>query len=93
MKNVNVKKATKTLMALLAVTAMLGLSGCTSQSDAERALKSTGHTDIQMTGYNFLACSEDDFYHTGFSAENREGRIVTGTVCSGLIFKSATVRY
>ena len=68
-------------------------TGCTSQSDAERALKAEGYENIQMTGYNILSCSEDDFYHTGFSAVNHKGRVVTGTVCSGLLFKSATIRY
>lgn len=80
-------------MAILAVTAMLGLSGCTSQKDAQRALTAEGYENIQYTGYNPFACSDDDFYHTGFSAVNEKGRLVTGTVCSGLFFKSATIRY
>ncbi|MCK5538635.1 MAG: hypothetical protein KAI79_17560 [Bacteroidales bacterium] len=80
---------------LLAV-ALLGailMTGCTSQSDAERALQAEGYENIQMTGYSIFSCSEDDFYRTGFSAVNQKGRVVTGTVCSGLLFKSATIRY
>ena len=80
------------LTLLAVITAML-FTGCTSQSDAERALKAEGYENIQMTGYNILSCSEDDFYRTGFSAVNHKGRVVTGTVCSGLLFKSATIRY
>ena len=80
---------------LLAV-ALLGailMTGCTSQSDAERALQAEGYENIQMTGYSIFSCSEDDFYRTGFSAVNHKGHVVTGTVCSGLLFKSATIRY
>ena len=75
-----------------AVLALL-LSGCTNKDDADRALSAQGFTNIQETGYDFFACSQDDFYHTGFKATNTNGKIVTGTVCSGLLFKSATIRY
>ena len=79
--------------ALLAAVLMLGLSGCTSPEDANRALQAEGYENIQMTGWNVLSCGQDDWYRTGFSATNEKGRIVTGTVCSGLLFKSATIRY
>jgi len=78
---------------LIGAIALLLLTGCTSQQDAERALDGAGFTNIQMTGYNFMACSEDDFYHTGFVAKNPQGNTVSGTVCSGMLFKSATVRF
>jgi len=78
---------------LLAVLMVLVLSGCTNKSDAERALKAQGFSDITVTGYSFFACSDDDFYHTGFSAINPKGEVVTGTVCSGLLFKNSTVRW
>ena len=67
--------------------------GCTSKEDANRALKSQGFTNIKVTGYNPLACSQDDFYHTSFTALNTKGEHISGTVCSGLIFKNATIRY
>lgn len=85
----NLKKAATFL--LLGSTALLG--GCTSERDARRALEAEGYSDIRITGYNFFACSKDDFFHTGFEAKNREGKRVTGTVCSGLFFKNATIRY
>lgn len=72
---------------------VIGLSACTDPSEATRVLSNEGYTEIQMTGYNMFACSEDDFYHTGFSAKNREGLVVTGTVCSGMLFKGSTIRY
>lgn len=68
-------------------------AGCTSPNDAYRALNSAGFTDIEIYGYDPWACSEDDFYHTKFSAVNPLGNRVDGTVCSGLLFKNATIRY
>ena len=69
------------------------ICGCTNSNDAKRALKASGFTDIKMTGYQWFACSQDDFYHTGFIATNAQGKQVKGTVCSGLLFKNATVRF
>lgn len=60
--------------------------GCT---DADNA----GFTDIQITGYKFFSCSEDDFQHTGFTAIGPTGKPVNGTVCSGLFLKNSTIRY
>ena len=77
---------------IVLIAAVLLMTGCTSKNDAERALRAEGFTDIKITGYDFLACSEDDFYHTGFVAK-RNGRTVRGTVCSGILFKGATIRY
>lgn len=69
------------------------LSACTNSDDAERALSAEGMTNIRITGYDWFACSKDDWYHTGFTATNSQGKQVSGVVCSGLIFKAATVRY
>jgi uncharacterized protein with NRDE domain len=69
------------------------IQGCTNRNHAYKALNSLGYTDIQYTGYNFFECSDDDFYHTGFRAKNPNGKLVTGTVCSGLLFKGSTVRF
>jgi hypothetical protein len=78
---------------LASILGMLILTGCTSQQDAERALNAQGFTNVKITGYNMFDCSEDDFYHTGFTAKNAQGNLVSGTVCSGMVFKSATIRY
>lgn len=69
------------------------LCSCTNTKDANKALTAMGFTNIKITGYSFLACSKDDFYHTGFIAKNPQGLSVTGTVCSGLFFKNSTVRF
>ena len=69
------------------------LASCSNSNDAYKALTSMGFSDIRITGYKFWACSEDDFYHTGFVAKNAQGFEVSGTVCSGMFFKNSTVRF
>lgn len=72
---------------------MFLLASCSNSNDAHKALTSMGFSDIRITGYKFWACSEDDFYHTGFVAKNAQGLEVSGTVCSGMFFKNSTVRF
>ena len=69
------------------------VAGCTAPKKATRLLESQGYTDVEITGYKFWGCSEDDRFHTGFRAKGVTGREVSGVVCSGLIFKGATVRF
>ncbi len=80
-------------MKRLILLMLLSLSSCTNSNDGYKALTSMGFTEIEFTGYSFWGCSEDDFYHTGFRAKNPQGMIVTGTVCSGFLFKKSTVRF
>lgn len=79
----------KTLIAALAVAA--ALTACSSRSEAERAVTALGFTDVKTTGYRLFGCSEDDNFHTGFEATDKNGKRVTGVVCSGFL-KGATVR-
>jgi hypothetical protein len=81
------------LRKILILALLVCVSSCTSKSDADRALTAMGFTDIEVTGYSLFACSQDDFYHTGFTATNTNGKKVTGTVCSGFLFKNSTVRF
>jgi len=78
-------------LTTLALTILL--CACTNSDDANRALTAQGFTNIRMTGYDWFACAKDDFYHTGFEAKNSNGLAVSGVVCSGIIFKSATIRF
>lgn len=73
--------------------AALALAGCSDASTATRALQDAGYSDIQTTGYSFFSCGQDDTFATGFTATNPAGRRVSGTVCSGLLFKGATIRF
>lgn len=80
----------KTVIFILVAALVVG---CTNKEDANRALNAQGFTNIEILGYDFFGCSKDDFYHTKFSADNISGIRVTGTVCSGFMFKNATIRY
>jgi len=77
-------------LTILALTILL--CACTNDNDAKRALMGMGFTDINTTGYQVFGCSEDDHFHTGFTAKNPNGQQVSGVVCSGF-FKAGTVRF
>ena len=77
---------------LTIVVVMVFLSGCTDKNTANKTLESAGFTDVKITGWNPLACGKDDTYATGFTAINPQGKVVEGTVCSG-VFKGATIRF
>lgn len=81
----------KTLALSIVLAALL--AGCTDGSTARHALDSAGYTDIRTYGYDWFACGQDDFFATRFSAKNPAGKTVSGVVCSGLFFKSATIRF
>lgn len=79
---------------LVAVIA-LGLlaSGCSRPDHARQVLADNGFTEIHITGWSPFSCSDDDMFSTGFRARGVNGRFVTGTVCSGFLFKGATLRF
>lgn len=76
---------------LLLTLTLLVLTGCTNADKATSVLHKQGYTDIEITGYDFFACSEDDLYATGFEAKSVTGEFISGTVCSGM-FKGNTIR-
>lgn len=84
-------------MRKLAATSMLifALSGCSSaaelEADVDRALRNFGFANGRNYVRCFLCCSKDDIYRFVWTAENRDGRTVTGQACSGF-FKGWTVR-
>lgn len=57
-----------------------------------RILNDSGYTNVELTGYRWRGCSEDDTYATGFNATSAVGRSVNGVVCSNLFGKGATIR-
>ncbi len=73
---------------------VIGLTACTDAGTATRILKAQGYKDVQITGYRFFGCGEQDQYRTGFKAIGPSGDQVEGVVCSGISFlgKSSTVR-
>lgn len=76
----------------LVIVAFFSLAGCTRPDQARRVLTAEGFTDIDITGYGWFACSDDDTFHTAFVAK-KNGQEVRGVVCAGLFFKGATVRF
>jgi hypothetical protein len=75
------------LIVLVAVT----LAGCSSENDARKALTGAGYSNIQTDGYSVFGCSEDDTFHTKFTAKGPSGQPVEGVVCSGWL-KGGTIR-
>lgn len=81
------------LVAIFVVMVIVAaLAGVTDEKTAARILESEGVSSVRWTGYDFFACSEGDWYHTGFAGV-KNGKQVTGVVCSGLVMKASTVRY
>ena len=78
---------------IIIILAAMFVSGCTDAPKATAVLTAQGYKNIQITGYNFFACSKDDFYHTGFTAISPNGQSVSGTACQGLLFKGTTLRF
>ena len=78
---------------ILTLLISLLLFGCANSEDARGLLAEAGYTDISFTGYNALACSEDDYYHFGFTATNPQGETVNGTICSDMLFRSARIMH
>jgi len=62
-----------------------------SDQKLQNALHAAGYQDVQLTGYRFFACSEDDLFHNGFEAKGAGGVQISGVVCSAPL-KGMTIR-
>ena len=79
----------KKLLPLLLVLAACG----TDNESAKETLLDAGYSEIHLEGYAPFVCSEDDMYHTKFTALNPSGsRNVKGVVCCGYL-KGCTIRH
>lgn len=79
----------KIKLFLLAL-ALFGLTSCTQPDKAYMILERDGYTNINIEGYAWFGCSEDDNYRTKFTAI-KNNQSVEGVVCSGFM-KGSTVR-
>ena len=72
---------------------LLGLIiSCTDNETATNALLDAGYHPIEVGGYGWLECSEDDVYATRFKAYSSDStRVVEGCVCQGW-WKGKTIR-
>jgi hypothetical protein len=69
--------------------------GCSrNHGEIMRILEAEGCENVVDHGADIIfdGCSDSDFYNNQFSCR-KNGRAVTGVVCSGLISKGATIRY
>lgn len=62
-----------------------------SPPHTKRTLKEAGYTEVTLTGYKMWACG-GDAVSQGFTGRNRDGFLISGAVCSGLIAKATTIR-
>lgn len=78
----------KIIIAILCIL----IASCTNHEKAIEVLQKQGYTNIEITGYEFGACAEEDVFHTGFIATSPSGYVVSGLVCSGWI-NGSTIRF
>lgn len=81
---------TKLTIVFVLLTSVL-LTSCTQPDKATEILVREGYQNIQIEGYAFFGCGEDDTFKTRFSAEKND-QPVTGVVCAGL-GKGSTIRF
>jgi len=77
---------------VLVLPLLLVISACTDGKTTKRLLKAQGYDSVEIKGYSWLGCSEDDFYHTKFEAK-KDGNTVRGVACRGFWFKNTTIRW
>lgn len=81
-----------TLIASVLVSVALLASSCTAPNRASRVLVENGYSDIQLTGFAWFGCGENDLFSDGFIAKSSNGSTVRGVVCSGFP-KGSTIRF
>lgn len=79
-------------MKILLCLVSICIIGCSNGSKSKQALMKMGFTEIETTGHAFFACSDDDFYCTGFIAKNPQGMKVEGAIGCGFFMKNCTLR-
>lgn len=79
------------LLLIVVVVSMIMGGGLTQPEKAIRILSQQGYTNIEITGWRPMMCSDEDDFATGFQATSSNGSVVTGCVCSG-IMKGSTIR-
>lgn len=82
------------VIGVMTIATLFGvlLSGCTDEDRSRQALENSGYTDIQLKGYGWFECGDDDRFHTEFRAKNPAGKMVEGVVCCGY-WKGCTIRF
>lgn len=80
----------KKLLILLPLCLLL--TSCDGSSSSIQILQSQGYQNVEITGFNLLACSQDDMFRYNFTASTPEGKNVRGVICSAPL-KGYTLRF
>jgi hypothetical protein len=85
-------------MVLFIVIALIfGCTNTEAETATRRALEGAGYTNIELRGFSWGGCAEDDVSCTEFAATGPSGISVTGAVgcrssLSGCSIKGCTIR-
>jgi hypothetical protein len=82
----------RALLILAALAVALAAVSCTDKNGTLNALEANGYKSVHLTGWDMFTCSKDDSTCTGFRAVAPSGKVVTGAVGCGLLFKGCTIR-
>lgn len=78
---------------LLALALALPLTACgIAPQEASRTLNAMGITNVELHGYSWFGCSDDDTFRTRFTGTGVTGQPVAGVLC-GAFLKGTTVRF
>jgi len=66
--------------------------GCTKPEETQKFLEAQGYTEITIKGYEWGMGGKADFWITGFTAMNANGKWVNGAVSQNL-WGSKTLRF
>lgn len=83
-------KSMKTIITVIVLS--LFLCSCDASDRSIQILRDQNYKNIEITGINLLACSEDDIFRYNFRAVNGDGKPVRGVVCSAPL-KGYTIRF
>jgi len=78
------------LVAIVAVGAFV-LMAFPPRDDMRSAVINSGFREVQLAGFAWFGCSEQDTFRQKWKGHSSEGKPVTGVVCGGLL-KGWTVR-
>ena len=85
------------IIVLLFVALIACRGSCVDDSIAYRSMDKQGYTDVKVTNHSFFmvglrGCSYHDAAKFNVKAKNPAGKVVNVYVCTGFIFKGATIR-
>lgn len=81
----------KKIVLLCAIGAALSSCGIDA-AEAKRVIEAQGITNVQVTGYAWFGCGNDDDYGSNWTGTGANGKPVGGVICGGWL-KGYTVRF